>query len=163
MLIADHMRSHTDIPFHANKTLVCIEGPSFSTRAESHMYRLLGGDIISMSVIPEAKLAREAEIAYQMICMSTDYDCWKVDEEPVKLETVMSTMEQNKRNMQALLKGLLFELERVLELGTYQGQNFFEGIRHCTKFSIVTSPTHISPEASQRLAYVHPEYFNPFN
>lgn len=163
LLIANHMRHRTDIPFHVDKTLVCIEGPAFSTRAESNMYRALGGDIINMSVIPEAKLAREAEIAYQMVCMSIDYDCWKVDEEPVKLETVMATMEQNKRNMQALLSGLLIELDRVLELGTYQGQDFFESIRHCTKYVIVTAPTHISPEAAERLAYIHPEYFSTFH
>ncbi len=57
---------------HRDKCLICMEGPAFSTRAESNMYRMLGGDIINMSVLPEAKLAMEAEIAYQMICMATD-------------------------------------------------------------------------------------------
>lgn len=57
--------------------LICMEGPQFSTRAESNLYRSWGGDIINMSALPESKLAREAEIAYAMICMATDYDCWR--------------------------------------------------------------------------------------
>jgi len=61
---------------HERGTLVVMEGPQFSTRAESKLYRSWGGSCINMSALPEAKLAREAEIAYQMICMSTDYDCW---------------------------------------------------------------------------------------
>ena len=61
-------------------TIICMEGPQFSTRAESRLYRTWGGSVINMSVLPEAKLAREAEIAYQMICMSTDYDSWNESE-----------------------------------------------------------------------------------
>lgn len=71
------------VKLHEGKTVVCMEGPQFSTRAESEMYRMWGGDIINMSVLPEAKLAREAEISYALICTSTDYDCWRVSEEPV--------------------------------------------------------------------------------
>ena len=62
---------------HDGGTYVCMEGPSFSTRAESHMHRLLGGHVIGMTCMPEARLAREAEIAYAMVALPTDYDCWK--------------------------------------------------------------------------------------
>jgi 5'-methylthioadenosine phosphorylase len=66
-LILEHQAACEGVTFHSEKTLVCMEGPAFSTRAESHMYRSWGGDIINMSVLPEAKLAREAEIVYQMV------------------------------------------------------------------------------------------------
>ena len=69
------------IVMHTSETLVCMEGPAFSTRGESHLYRSWEAGVINMSTLPEAKLAREAEICYTVICMSTDYDCWKEDEE----------------------------------------------------------------------------------
>lgn len=62
---------------HARGTYVTIDGPSFSTRAESHMHRAMGGDVVGMTALPEARLAREAEIAYALIALPTDYDCWK--------------------------------------------------------------------------------------
>lgn len=93
-LIAQVYKTIPNAPtLHLNKTLVCMEGPQFSTRAESHMYRSWGADLINMSVLPEAKLAREAEIPYQMICMSTDYDCWKESEEAVSVEAVISNLQ----------------------------------------------------------------------
>jgi 5'-methylthioadenosine phosphorylase len=64
---------------HASGTYVCMEGPAFSTRAESHLHRAWGGDLIGMTCMPEAKLAREAEIAYALVALPTDYDCWKPD------------------------------------------------------------------------------------
>ena len=71
-----HSLEGDGVRLHDKGTVVCMEGPQFSTRAESNMYRAWGGSVINMSALPEAKLAKEAEIAYQMICMSTDYDCW---------------------------------------------------------------------------------------
>jgi 5'-methylthioadenosine phosphorylase len=92
-IIADIFSSIPNAPvLHRNKTLICMEGPQFSTRAESQMYRSWGADLINMSVLPEAKLAREAEIPYQMICMSTDYDCWKETEEAVSVEAVVANL-----------------------------------------------------------------------
>jgi len=67
----------TDTTVHEQGTYVCMEGPAFSTKAESHMHRAWGGDLIGMTVMPEAKLAREAELAYALVAMPTDYDCWK--------------------------------------------------------------------------------------
>ncbi len=89
---------------HHNKgTVVTIEGPRFSTKAESHMFRKLGADVINMSTVPEVILAREAGICYQTIAMSTDYDCWKEGEEPVTWEMIVSTMNRNAENVKKLL------------------------------------------------------------
>jgi 5'-methylthioadenosine phosphorylase len=88
---------------HAGGTVVTIEGPRFSTRAESHMFRKLGADVINMSTVPEVALAREAGICYQTIAMSTDYDCWKEGEEPVTWEMIVSIMTKNAENVKKLL------------------------------------------------------------
>ena len=76
-------------------TYVCIEGPQFSTRAESMIYRSWGVDVIGMTNIPEAKLAREAEICYATIALSTDYDCWHAEEESVTVEMILETLKKN--------------------------------------------------------------------
>jgi 5'-methylthioadenosine phosphorylase len=88
---------------HAAGTVVTIEGPRFSTKAESYMFRKLGADVINMSTVPEVILAREAGICYQTIAMSTDYDCWKEGEEPVTWEMIMTTMTRNAENVKKLL------------------------------------------------------------
>ena len=75
---------------HDGGTYVCMDGPAFSTRAESGYHRQAGGDVIGMTNLPEAKLAREAEIALATLAMVTDYDCWKTDEAPVTAEAVMA-------------------------------------------------------------------------
>ncbi|MDR0669292.1 MAG: S-methyl-5'-thioadenosine phosphorylase [Treponema sp.] len=91
-------------PFHETGTVVTIEGPRFSTRAESRMFRLLGGDIINMSIATEAVLAGEAEIPYAVVAMSTDYDSWREDEEPVTWEAVARVFAENAQRVTALLK-----------------------------------------------------------
>jgi len=91
------------IRHHKKGTVVTIEGPRFSTRAESHMFRLWGADIINMSIAPEAILANEAGIPYAAIAMSTDYDCWKEDEEPVTWEGVLEIFNQNVEKVTKLL------------------------------------------------------------
>lgn len=88
---------------HPSGTLVTIEGPRFSTRAESKMFRLWGADVINMSVAPEAILAAEAGIPYAVIAMSTDYDCWKEDEAPVTWEEILEVFERNAHNVKSLL------------------------------------------------------------
>lgn len=80
---------------HKGGTYICMEGPAFSTRAESHMYRSLGGDIIGMTNLTEAKLAREAEICYGVIALSTDYDCWHDTHEDVTVEAILEIMHKN--------------------------------------------------------------------
>ncbi len=88
---------------HDGGTVVTIEGPRFSTKAESHMFRMLGADVINMSTVPEVILAREAGICYQTIAMSTDYDCWKEGEEPVTWEMILGIMNKNADNVKKLL------------------------------------------------------------
>jgi len=88
---------------HSRGTVVTIEGPRFSTKAESYMFRKLGADVINMSTVPEVILAREAGICYQTIAMSTDYDCWKEDEEPVTWDMILSIMKNNAENVKMLL------------------------------------------------------------
>lgn len=83
------------ISVHDKGTVITIEGPRFSTRAESKMFRLWGGDIINMSVAPEAILANELGIPYAVVAMSTDYDCWKEDEVPVSWEDVIAVFNMN--------------------------------------------------------------------
>ncbi|MBC8069962.1 MAG: S-methyl-5'-thioadenosine phosphorylase [Deltaproteobacteria bacterium] len=80
---------------HDGGTLVVMEGPAFSTRAESHLYRSWGASIIGMTALPEAKLAREAELAYAVLALATDYDCWHVEEAEVTVEAVMATVARN--------------------------------------------------------------------
>ena len=91
------------LPHHKKGTVITIEGPRFSTRAESHMFRSWGADVINMSTVPEVILAREAGICYQSIAMSTDYDCWKEGEEPVTWEMIVDIMNKNAGNVKRLL------------------------------------------------------------
>lgn len=95
------------IPFHPQGTIVTIEGPRFSTRAESRMFRLLGADVINMSIAPEASLANEAGIPYAAVALSTDYDSWKHDEEPVTWEDVLRVFNENVKHVTSLLLHVL--------------------------------------------------------
>jgi len=98
-------------PLHEKGTVVSIEGPRFSTRAESAMFRLLGGDVINMSIAPEAALANEAGIPYAAIALSTDYDCWKHDEEPVTWEEVMKVFNENVSRVTDLLLKVIGKIQ----------------------------------------------------
>lgn len=92
-----------NIKHHETGTVVTIEGPRFSTRAESHMFRIWGADVINMSIAPETILANEANIPYAAIAMSTDYDCWKEDEVPVTWEEILEIFGKNVNNVIALI------------------------------------------------------------
>ncbi len=89
---------------HKKGTVITIEGPRFSTKAESHMFRGWNADIINMSTVPEVVLAREAGMCYQAIAMSTDYDCWKEGEEPVTWNMIVQRMKSNADNVKKLLQ-----------------------------------------------------------
>jgi 5'-methylthioadenosine phosphorylase len=95
----------TGVTFHKKGSYVCIEGPQFSTKAESNIYRSFGATVIGMTNVPEAYLAKEAAIEYATIAMVTDYDCWK--DEHCSVEEIMKTMKENNKNVQVLLKHLL--------------------------------------------------------
>ncbi len=89
---------------HTGGTYICMEGPLFSTKAESRVYRQLGMDIIGMTALPEAKLAREAELDYAILACSTDYDCWHESEEAVTVEMVVGNLQANVSNAQRILR-----------------------------------------------------------
>lgn len=92
---------------HKGGTYLCMEGPLFSTRAESNVYRQWGVSIIGMTNLQEAKLAREAEICYSTLAMSTDYDCWRVEEEPVTLEMIIGNLNKNAETAKRILKAVI--------------------------------------------------------
>jgi len=92
-----------NLAYHPRGTMVTIEGPRFSTRAESNMFRALGADVINMSIAPEAALANEAKIPYAAIALCTDYDCWKTDEDAVSWEEVLKVFAKNVDNVTNLL------------------------------------------------------------
>lgn len=96
-----------NLKYHKSGTVVSIEGPRFSTRAESNMFKMWGADIINMSIAPEAILANEIGLPYASVAMSTDYDCWKTDEEPVTWEAVLEIFNQNVHNVIDLLLATL--------------------------------------------------------
>ena len=93
-----------DVTLHRGGTYVCMEGPAFSTKAESHLYRSWGATIIGMTNLPEAKLAREAEIAYATLALVTDYDCWHPDHDSVTVEMVIANLQRNATNAQKVIQ-----------------------------------------------------------
>ena len=92
-----------NLKYHEKGTVVTIEGPRFSTRAESEMFRIWGADVINMSIAPETILANEAGIPYAAVAMSTDYDCWKDDEVPVTWDEILEIFGKNVNNVIALI------------------------------------------------------------
>ena len=93
-----------DVTLHRGGTYVCMEGPAFSTKAESNLYRSWGATIIGMTNLPEAKLAREAEIAYATLALVTDYDCWHPDHDSVTVEMVIGNLQKNAVNAQQVIR-----------------------------------------------------------
>src|SRR5690349_13810639 len=100
----------TGAPLHLGGTYVCMEGPQFSTRAESELYRSWGASVIGMTNLPEAKLAREAELPYATLAMATDYDCWHVSEEAVSVEAVIRVLTSNVQRAREVIRALVSRL-----------------------------------------------------
>jgi 5'-methylthioadenosine phosphorylase len=115
---------------HAGGTYVCMEGPQFSTLAESRLYRSWGADIIGMTNLQEAKLAREAEICYTTIALVTDYDCWHPEHDSVTVEMIIANLTQNAKTAQAIIANAVDRLpfERTCECAT------------ALKFALITRP-----------------------
>ncbi|KMP10854.1 S-methyl-5'-thioadenosine phosphorylase [Candidatus Nitromaritima sp. SCGC AAA799-C22] len=127
---------------HDGGTYICIEGPQFSTRAESNVYRQWGVDVIGMTNVTEAKLAREAGICYATLALVTDYDCWKEEEEAVTLEAVLEIMHNNVELAQKVLKELAPRLtgERTCACGS------------AAKNAVVTDPKKIPAKLKEELS-----------
>ncbi|MDT5270701.1 MAG: 5-methylthioadenosine phosphorylase [Acidobacteriota bacterium] len=121
-----------EVNVHRGGTYLCMEGPAFSTKAESHVYRSWGMDIIGMTNLQEAKLAREAEICYATLALVTDYDCWHEAHDAVSVETVVEYLNKNVRNAQVIMR------EAVKRLAT--------AARACACGSAIKNAIFTSPE-----------------
>lgn len=142
------------VKLHEKKTVVVMEGPAFSTRAESLMYRQIGGDIINMSTIPEAKLAREAELSYALICTSTDYDAWRVSEEPVTVAEVVKTLTKNANISKLITVECLDAVHHAVAEG-----KITSAAKGGMQYSIITKPEAWPQESKKKLSYILPDYF----
>jgi len=135
---------------HKGGTYVCMEGPQFSTLAESKLYRSWGMDIIGMTNLQEAKLAREAEICYTTIALVTDYDCWHPDHDSVTVEMVMSTLAKNSATAQQIIAGAVEQLpyERTCECAS------------ALKYALVTRPDMVPDQVKKDLAPIIGRYMS---
>ena len=127
---------------HEGGTYICIEGPQFSSRAESLLYRQWGVDVIGMTNVTEAKLAREAGICYSTLALVTDFDCWHIDEEPVTLEAVLEIMHKNVEQAQKVIK------ELIPMLGSIEPCSCCDA----AKFAVVTAPEKIPQKLKDELS-----------
>ncbi|WFD03461.1 S-methyl-5'-thioadenosine phosphorylase [Malassezia obtusa] len=153
-IVRETLAAHSPtVKVHSNKTVVCMEGPAFSTRAESNMYRQMGGDIINMSALPEAKLAREAELSYVLIATSTDYDAWRETEESVSVSEVMESLKANVVASQVVTRALI---DRVSELVSDDDGKILRRTKGSMKFSVMTPAENIEPHVLERLRYILP-------
>ncbi|MDQ4120300.1 MAG: S-methyl-5'-thioadenosine phosphorylase [Acidobacteriota bacterium] len=137
------------VTVHRGGTYLCMEGPAFSTKAESKVYRQWGMDVIGMTNLQEAKLAREAEIAYATLALVTDYDCWHEGHDDVSVEMVVEYLHKNVRNAQLIMK------EAVQRVAAKTTPNQFEG---ATKNAIFTAPEFWNTETAKKLEAIIGKY-----
>jgi 5'-methylthioadenosine phosphorylase len=141
---------HEAIMVHRRGTYICIEGPQFSTLAEAEVNRQLGFEVIGMTNVTEAKLAREAEICYATIAMITDYDCWHPEHESVTASQIIATLNQNAENAQKVLRTAVRELpsERTCKCGS--------ALQH----SLVTDMKIVPKKTKKRLSAIIGKYIS---
>lgn len=132
----------TGTRYHDGGTYVCIEGPQFSTRAESHLFRSWGVSVIGMTNLPEARLAREAELSYATIALATDYDCWHEEAEDVTVEAVIAVLHKNVDAARRIIR------EAILAMPETSTSPARTALTH----AIMTKRDAISPEVLERLA-----------
>lgn len=133
---------------HRGGTYICMEGPAFSTRAESNLYRSFGVSIIGMTNIPEAKLAREAEICYGVIALATDYDCWHESHDDVSVDAILDIMRRNVVMAKAIIGNV------VKRIGTERACPCASALT----YAMITDRAAISAEARQRLDLIIGKY-----
>jgi 5'-methylthioadenosine phosphorylase len=129
-------------------TYLCMEGPAFSTKAESRLYRSWGTDIIGMTNLQEAKLAREGEICYVTLALVTDYDCWHDSHETVTVEMIVRNLQQNARNAQAIIA-------RAVEL-LPEGRSC--GCGHALQYAMITDKSRIPEGTRKKLSHIIGKY-----
>jgi len=135
---------------HSKGTYICIEGPAFSTKAESRIYRSWGSDVIGMTSVTEARLCREAEICYATMSLVTDYDVWHEEEESVSVELILGNMRHNIHNAKGVIKGALARL--AVDRG--EACECSRALKDC----IVTSPELIPQKIKQKLQHIIGDY-----
>jgi 5'-methylthioadenosine phosphorylase len=139
----------SDVTLHRGGTYVCMEGPAFSTQAESNLYRSWGGTIIGMTNLQEAKLAREAEIAYATLALSTDYDCWHPDHDSVTVEMVIQNLQKNAQNAQRVIQE---SVKRLSE--SYPVSKAHDAL----KYAIITPLDQVPAQTKQNLSLLLRKY-----
>jgi 5'-methylthioadenosine phosphorylase len=138
-----------DVTLHRGGTYVCMEGPAFSTKAESNLYRSYGATVIGMTNLQEAKLAREAEIAYATMALVTDYDCWHPDHDSVTVEMVVANLQHNAVNAQKVIQAAVQRLS----------ENLPESEAHSAlKYAILTKLDNVPIETKQKLEVILKKY-----
>ena len=133
---------------HRRGTYLCVEGPAFSTRAESTIYRAWGVDVIGMTNLPEAKLAREAELCYATLALATDYDCWHAAEADVSVEAILAILQRNVENSRQIVR------EVALRLPLSGGCRCGEALKH----ALLTDRKAIPAAAAKRLSLLAGKY-----
>jgi len=133
---------------HKGGTYVVMEGPLFSTKAESNLYRSWGASVIGMTALPEAKLAREAEICYATVACATDYDCWHEAEESVTIEMVIANLQQSVSRAKSIIRTSVARIPQKRECGCAQA----------LKDAIITAPDKISDNMKRELALLIGQY-----
>ncbi|MCV3214671.1 S-methyl-5'-thioadenosine phosphorylase [Plectonema radiosum NIES-515] len=139
-----------DVNLHRGGTYVCMEGPAFSTKAESHLYRSWGATVIGMTNLPEAKLAKEAEIAYATLALVTDYDCWHSDHDSVTVEMVIANLQRNAVNAQKVIQETV---RRVSENPPSSDAH------SALKYAILTNLEKVPTATKQKLGLLLQKYF----
>ncbi|MDB9517314.1 S-methyl-5'-thioadenosine phosphorylase [Roseofilum reptotaenium CS-1145] len=143
-----------DITLHEKGTYLCMEGPAFSTQAESELYRSWGATVIGMTNIPEAKLAREAEIAYASLNLVTDYDCWHPDHDHVTVEMILDNLHHNAENAQKVIQETVRRLHE---------NPFVSDAHSALKYAIVTQPGAMPEATRKKLGLLIDKYLGNFD
>ena len=141
-----------EITVHDGGTYVAMEGPAFSTRAESHMHRAWGANLIGMTAMPEARLARETEMCYASVCLPTDYDVWREGEEEVDVTSVLAILRQNIANVKKVLARAIpmIPLEKEAECDA----------SYALQYAIMTKPEAIPASVREKYALVLDKYLS---
>ena len=134
-------RRAAGVPFHLGGTYVCIQGPQFSTRAESFWYRSMGARVIGMTNATEARLAREAELCYATVALVTDYDCWHETEEEVSVEAVLEVLRRNVDTARRIVREAAARVPRERTCPC----------KDAARFAVLTDPDRIPPETRRRM------------
>jgi 5'-methylthioadenosine phosphorylase len=140
-VVFQHLKGMS-VKSHRGGTLVCMEGPLFSTKAESELYRKWGAHLINMSALPESKLAREAGIEYALVCMVTDYDCWHEGHADVDIQMVIANLNANASNARELIKRCVKDVAAAPR---------DQAIADASKFAVITSPDKRPPGTVAKL------------